>query len=352
MLEEIETLLRPREGLFKEVEPTEEFMNSEPNEDEECIESQFEDFACNVELEEDFKDRPFEDCSSPILQCHVTGGPLGVLEPVKVPVKVLVDSGSTLDLISGKMARKLVNMGHQITKVDRGVKIKVANGKKSMLTQAMPLQLMLEDELTESVEWLVLEDLPFDMILGSETCKKWGAIVDWRHSIFSITPGVKKIEVEWNLYRGQHWRKPVILTVKRTVTIPPHHQMIIKVKNTFNEADGYASKAGLVTPTREEAVTSQRFAVAYMYGESIDRIVAANTSNHELTITAGTPVAEFHVRTTDSMQLQPRDVESVLANKPVSANTAPDKLSNGLGSSDGVNPGMYGNPNTMGDAGP
>ena len=89
-----------------------------------------------------------------------------------------------------------------------------------------------------------------------------------------------------------------------------------------------------------------------MYGECIDRIVAANTSNHELTITAGTPAAEFHVRTTDSMQLQPRDVESVLANKPVSANTAPDKLSNGLGSSDGVNPGMYGNPNTMGDAGP
>ena len=308
LMKKVRDLFQPHQPHFEDLEPTPEFQNARP-EDEECIDSQFEDFACGVELNDDFKERPFEDCSSPIIQCCVMGATQGT----QIPVKVLVDSGSTLDLISGKMARKLASMGHTTKIVNRGVKIKVANGKKSVLTQVMPLQLVLQEELTEPVEWLVLEDLPFDMILGSETCKKWKAVTDWGNSTFSITPGNVRIEVDWNLYRGQHWRKPVVLTARETVKIPPYHQMIIGVNNTFNEADGYACKAGLVTPTREEAVMSQKFSVAYMYGEDIDRVVAANTSRFALTITAGTPVAEFHARSSDSMEIRPNSAESVLA---------------------------------------
>ena len=57
---------------------------------------------------------PFEDCSSPILQCCVYN------EAAQgTPIKVLIDSGSTLDLVSGKVARKLQGLGHKVYEVSR-----------------------------------------------------------------------------------------------------------------------------------------------------------------------------------------------------------------------------------------
>ena len=66
----------------------------------------------------------------------------------RVPAKVLVDSGSTLDLVSGKMARKLQRLGHSTHEIATGVRIKVANGRKSVLNQAMMLQLIVHEEHT------------------------------------------------------------------------------------------------------------------------------------------------------------------------------------------------------------
>ena len=119
-----------------------------------------------------------------------------------------------------------------------------------------------------------------------------------------MAPNAKEITIDWNIYRGQHWRRPVVLTAKRTVTIPPHSQVILEVTNTFIESEGYACKAGLVTPTREEKVRTQKFSIGYMYGEDINRVVAANTSSTSVVITSGTAVAEFHPRSRDSLNFQ------------------------------------------------
>ena len=53
--------------------------------------------------------------------------------------QILVDSGSTLDLVSGKMARRLQSLGHKMSKIKNNVKIKVANGRRSTLNQAITL---------------------------------------------------------------------------------------------------------------------------------------------------------------------------------------------------------------------
>jgi exodeoxyribonuclease III len=304
--QEVQSLYQSATAKYNDVEPTPEFQEADPSNlsaDEECIENQWEDFACSAEIESDFKQRPFEDCSSPIIHCCVRGR----TSADKIPVKVLVDSGSTLDLISGKMARKLKQLGHSTHNVEKGIKIKVANGRRSVLTEAMPLQLLVQEQHTEPIDWLVLEDLPFDMILGSETCKKWKSIVDWKNSTFTMTPGEGEIKVDWNVYRGQHWRKPAVLTTVKSTTIPANSQIIVEVHNSFNIAEGYSCKAGIVTPTREEAITSQQFSVAYMYGENIDRVVVANTSSVDIAIAAGTPIAEFHARTTESLEFKPQD---------------------------------------------
>jgi hypothetical protein len=104
----------------------------------------------------------FEDCSSPILHCDVRG----TNSVDRLPVRVLIDSGSTLDLVSGKMARRLERLGHKTHSCEQGIKIKVANGNKNVLNRAMKLELIVEGEHTMPTDWLVLEDLPFDMILA------------------------------------------------------------------------------------------------------------------------------------------------------------------------------------------
>ena len=318
---EIKKLMAPPQ--FRNVEPTAEFENYSSDEENDA---EWDDIACaafklddyldatsnercedeEVENDEDHiacnasEAQPFEDCSSPILQVLVRG----TNSVDRVPAKVLVDSGSTLDLVSGKMARKLQRLGHSMHEIATGVRIKVANGRKSVLNQAMMLQLIVHEEHTEPIEWLVLEDLPFDMILGSKTCKRWKAVVDWGKSRFTMTPNEKEIAVDWNVYRGQHWRRPVVLTAKETVTIPPHSQTTIEVSNDFRESEGYACKAGLVTPVREQAVLTQKFAVAYMYGEDVTRIAVANMTSSSVTITGGTAVAEFHPRSRESIDFE------------------------------------------------
>ena len=44
-------------------------------------------------------------------------------------------------------------------------------------------------------DWLVLEDLPFDMILGSETCRKWQSTIDWKKNEFRLSPEGREIAV-------------------------------------------------------------------------------------------------------------------------------------------------------------
>ena len=263
--------------------------------EEECSDDEWEDAVCSASDQ-----HAFEDCSSPIISCQVYGPTVAESSPAKI----LVDSGSTLDLVSGRMARRLQSLGHKVIETSSNVRIKVANGRRSMVNQAMSLQLILNDEHTKPVQWLVLEDLPFDMILGSKTCQKWQSVIDWKRNRFTLTPNDKEVEIDWNIYRGQHWRKPVVLLARESITIPPHSQVILSVDNPFTESEGYACKSGLVTPSRDEFILKQKFSIAYMYGEGIDRVVAANATDAPLTIAKGTAVAEFHPRPEECFKSQ------------------------------------------------
>ena len=103
----------------------------------------------------------------PLLDCEVQAS------EDYVKLKMLIDSGSAVDLISDKMAQKLKKLGHAIEKSGRRTVIKVANGKTSRLKEAMTLTLRLGDEVTEPITFFILDDLPFEMILGHCTCRKW-----------------------------------------------------------------------------------------------------------------------------------------------------------------------------------
>src|SRR5688572_25379054 len=121
------------------------------------------------------------------------------------------------------MARKLRKKGCTIKTARKSVRIKVANGKRSMLKDTMTLKLQFGPETSEEIEFLILEDLPFDFILGHEKCIKWKGILNWQDATFSITPreGGNRVELEWNVYRGQHWRSPVLFIARENTVLKP-----------------------------------------------------------------------------------------------------------------------------------
>ncbi len=83
---------------FKELEMSAEFKDAES--DDESLED--DDVTC---IHDEDDNRPFEDCPMPMLRCAVYAG------AELIPVKMLIDSGSALDLVSGRMARTLARKG-------------------------------------------------------------------------------------------------------------------------------------------------------------------------------------------------------------------------------------------------
>ena len=90
--------------------------------------SEEEDEVCNVKDEE----QAYEDCSMPKIA--------GEGSEVAIPVKVLVDSGSMIDIISSKLAKRLMAQNVVAIRTAK-MRIIVANGNKNIIDKAMKLSL-------------------------------------------------------------------------------------------------------------------------------------------------------------------------------------------------------------------
>ena len=151
---------------------------------------------------------------------------------------------------------------------------------------------------------MILDDLPFDVILGNRTCKKWKSALTWETDMFEAQPNendVRRVSVDWELYHGQHWRQSVTLIADETVVIPAESQKILAIKHFANQWEGIEPKTGLITPIRTKDVLSQKLAMAYMYGEDMQKVVLMNKTSTPLVIKKGTNIAELHPRTREEM---------------------------------------------------
>ena len=245
-------------------------------------------FAMSDE-EEDQERHPFEDCPMPILPCFIKHG------VTITPIRALVDSGASVDLVSEKVAKRLKTQGVKQVEELNPMTVKVANGSKCKISQSMTLILQFGTVTAEAQKFLIMEDLPFDIILGTETLEKWQAVLNWGKRNFSMRPGanVEQVELRWIKHKGQHWRRPITLVTSETLVIPPQTQMALPVMAPArSEWDGYSTKWGILTPVRSRQILIQKFSVAYMYGESIEKVLVANATNEPLTVKAGTQLAE------------------------------------------------------------
>ncbi len=128
---------------FEEMKMSDAFLLKTQIEDEYGIE------------EEDEKRRPFEDCPMPILKCAVC------TRSEKIEMKMLIDSGSSLDLISGAMARKLQRFRCTTKPMKKNVRVKVANGKRSVIKDAMAPKLQFGPQTSEETDFLILKIRPY-----------------------------------------------------------------------------------------------------------------------------------------------------------------------------------------------
>jgi len=81
--------------------------------------------------------------------------------------------------------------------------------------------------------------------------------------------------------------------MSETAIIPPQTQMSLPITTpAVSEWNGYSTKWGILTPIRSRQILDQKFAIAYMYGENVEKVLVANTTHQPLTIKAGTQLAE------------------------------------------------------------
>ena len=138
-------------------------------------------------------------------------------------IKILIDSGAAISLISRELADKLLKAGAKIAQ-EKGLRIKVASGERAVLNETLTLPLQLGGQWTDPIKFFILKNLPFDVLIGNTTLKEWKADLSWDTHQFSMKPRKdvsERIQVGWKNFSGQHWRKPVCLLTTENVIWNP-----------------------------------------------------------------------------------------------------------------------------------
>ena len=158
----------------------------------------------------------FEDNPMPILKASINVGG-------EKKVKVLIDSGAAINLVSGEIASELEKVGIKSTK-EGNMRIKVANGKKMLIDKVYLLPIQIGGHTTDPVKFFSLENLPFDILIGNPTLREWEAELSWKTHIFSMQPNkssAERIQSTWKTFTGQHWRKPISLVTTELTILKP-----------------------------------------------------------------------------------------------------------------------------------
>jgi hypothetical protein len=123
----------------------------------------------------------YEDNPMPILKGSIT------LAEKRKKVKVLIDSGAAINLISRETASELVKVGIEIRR-EGNIKIKIANGDKASINEVLRIPIKLGGQWTDTIKFFILKNLPFDILIGNPALEGWKANLSWETKTFSMQP--------------------------------------------------------------------------------------------------------------------------------------------------------------------
>ena len=119
----------------------------------------------------------FEDNPMPILKASIA------IQDKNRKVRVLIDSGAAINLISRELAEELEKNGIKGER-EGNMRIKVANGKKMLVDKVFFLPLKISDRWIDRAKFFVLDHLPFDVLVGNPTLREWEADLSWKTHVF------------------------------------------------------------------------------------------------------------------------------------------------------------------------
>jgi hypothetical protein len=88
------------------------------------------------------------------------------ISSTKRKVKILIDSGAAINLISKATADCLVRAGATIIR-EGSLRIKVASGERALINETLTLPLCLGGHWTHPTKFFILKNLPFDVLVGN-----------------------------------------------------------------------------------------------------------------------------------------------------------------------------------------
>ncbi|CAL8075774.1 unnamed protein product [Orchesella dallaii] len=103
--------------------------------------------------------------------------------PVKIeetPAKVLFDSGASINVLNIKFT-----LNKEIRNLERDIKLKGFTNDESRPSGTCKINIDLGSGCHET-EVYVVEDIPFDLIIGHNTIKDWGVCIDYKTDKLSI----------------------------------------------------------------------------------------------------------------------------------------------------------------------
>ena len=180
----------------------------------------------------------FQDCPLPVVQVAVAASG----SPLSSNIKVLIDSGATLNLISRSFVKTLLATHGQVVSnamrdcviADLPV-VRVASGQRVTAIGCIDLRLMFSEGLnSELVPFFIFPSLPVQAIIGHSTNTRWKAILSWETKTWQVTPhpSAQRVIVPWHS-SAPHWRAPLRLLTNGDFVVPARSHSKVPVVNPF-----------------------------------------------------------------------------------------------------------------------
>jgi hypothetical protein len=218
-------------------------------------------------------------------------------------VKVLIDSGASLNLISQEFVKLLLRTEGPIIKKALGSckkselpTVRVASGHKITSLGCIDFQLQLaENVISDPVRFFVFKDLPVQAIVGHKTNSQWKATLSWETSTWKVIPtGMSHaVIVPWK-GTSPHWRAPFKLLVNGEFVVPPRSHSKVPVLNPFTneKSNSINGTFGYITPRHDLST----YMVAHGVADAPTWVQVANPGDTPLVFHNKSHVCYFHCR--------------------------------------------------------
>lgn len=246
--------------------------------------------------------KAFEDNPLPVVRGQVDGCPKDL--------RVLNDSGAGLEIMNSRLIQ-FIDPKFEVPCTE-SKRIKVANGTRCTLNRTFRFPIKFGDHHTDPVTFYVMDNLPFDLLIGNPTLKRWQATLSWETQTLSLKPkSAENIRIKtcWATYTGQHWRRPIALICAINKILEPGKQTKVPIQRIRDEEwIGFDSHSGLITPCRTRQVLTTKFSVGYGIADEVPEfIMVANFTDKPVQVKAGTVIAEYQPRNHDAFETRKRD---------------------------------------------